>query len=1017
MKKGGLILLIGLSVAICLHAEAKEEKVIYYDYTRQDYLVNSPEDLVNYFQKRGFTLKNSIELKEWMSSRIKEEADKSVVVMAMGTVPSEVVESLDNNCTFFQYLKAGGKAVWLGGGMPLSVLTYPDKNFEVIGKEGIEKVLGVRSAKEGVGKQANITEEGKKWGMTEPGDDYRAVAKEDVTLAFSQVGSRACSWLKNFNPRYPFSGFIRYLSEYDGKKENCNEDAYRLALFAGEEVIISEPKEKVFSKINLSRHTFLRGEIVKIPIALENFSDEPLNFSLIWTIKDGKTVVREGEDSVTLLAHGKKEIIKELKTSTFASLPYEFEVKLVRDSQTLTYPRRTWIYLNKCTSGQFPFGVVIDSLGNTDFEIAGTLRELQRHNITHISPHGTASSSFLDLLAQYGISLIPIYDFYFNPSLADSHPEARMKLSNGQEIGIITKHELCFNHPLVQEEALKRLRGGIKAVKDHPAFSGYCFFDDDTFLYNKEGAISCYCQTCTEKFREKTGIEPPKSNDWPERYGKSGIIPEDDPWLLWTKFRCFDTYGNYHQILEDEKNKIDPQIKIGPLHGLGQFPFFILSCGLYPPSDLGPLSLLSSYYYPSLFRQLKDCIYHSDLAFMGNREKELFVMPQAIGRCYIVPKEKGTILKGEGEGGEDGAPPGWFIRNQFYQWIAGGAKGIIYFYYPALKGAYGQEAYEEMKSLGEIAKRYGPLLKKMERSPKEVAVWVSFINNNCFDTPIGGVYRTLLESHLPVETVADEEIAEGRLFLYKVLVLERINYLTKGIYQQIEEYMKKGGKVIIDRSSKLEVPGAILVRTPEELVTEVKEAVKPEIEVDSQDVIIRSFQGEGVTYLWLVNSYTDNWVIGTSLYNTPVEPKAVTINLKLSKKVHLYDLLKSKELSPEKNDDIYKITVEPAGGTLLALYPESIGGIELKYPKEVKRGDIFNLQVDLSGVNAGLQPLEIKIVAPGGKDSEYSTVGVARKGIFKLEFLLAENDEPGNWKITITELSSGKKKEGGFSVK
>jgi len=1011
-KKLFLTMIIGLSTVICIKAETKIEKVIYYDYTRQSYLVNNSEDLVRYFQSHGFVLKNSPELKDWMTVMIKEKANRSVVIMAMGTAPSEVVESLDKNCTLIKYLKSGGRIIWLGG-TPFSNITYPDRDFEVIGKEGIKKVLGIRMAKEGFGRQSNITEEGKKWGMKKPDDDYDAVMKEDITIAFSRVGSKACSWLKNLNSKYPYSGFIRYRSEYDGGKKAYNEDTYRLALFSGGEVIVPEPKEKVSLDMKLSRHSFLRGEEIKIPVSLQNYSGETLECSFLWELKEGKEVLRKGEKKISFSPEEKKDVAVRLNTDILASKGYEMEVSLLRDNQLLTYPRRTGIYIGHPYPAWLPFGLYAVRMRRNSYEIALNLRELRDHNITYISSP-LMDTLLMDTLLKYRIKCIPVGDVYYNTQLANSHPETRMILSDGKEVGIITKHELCFNHPLVQKQALRRLREQLGAVKEHPAFSKYFFFDDDVFLYHKRGAISCYCQTCTEKFKKKTGLEPPKSNDRSERYGRSGIIPENDPWLLWMKFRCFDTYGNYHKILEEEKNKIDPEIKMGPVHGLAQFPFFNLASGLYPPSDLGPLSLLSSYFYPSLFRQLKDCIYHSDLAFMGNRKgKELFIVAQAFARNYIVPKEKGTILKGQGE---SGAAPDWFIRNQFYSWLAGGAKGIIYFSYPALKGPYGLEAYQEMKSLGKIAKRYGPLFKNLERAPKEIAILVSFINNNCFDKPRGGFYRTLLRAHLPVETICDEEIEGGRLSLYKVLVLERINYLTEKIYQRIEKYIKKGGVVIIDRDSELNIPGAILARTPEELIQKVRKVVKPEIAIDSPDIIVRTFKGEGVTYLWLVNYFTDRWVIGSSLYNTLVKPAAITGTLKLSERFYLYDVLKSKELSPEKIDN-YKITIEPAGGTLLALYQERIGDIELKYRKEVRRGEKLSLQIKLFGVNSGLQPLEIKIIEPEGRVSEYSTVAVAKKGTLNLEYLLAENDKTGNWKVIVRELSSGKEKEGEFLVK
>ncbi|MDO9543177.1 MAG: beta-galactosidase, partial [Kiritimatiellia bacterium] len=785
-----LALLMGLSAASCLGAETQPGKVIYYDYTRQDYLIKNPEGLIKYFVDRGFIQKNSAELKEFMEAGLKDKAGDSVVVMAMGSAPSEIVEKPDDSCTLRKYLNAGGKVVWLGG-MPLFMVTSPD-GFREMDNQEMEKVLDVRPAPAGFGKRAEITDAGRLWGMQEPDDDAYAAAKDGVDVVFSRVGAKACSWLKRFAPKNPFNGFIRYRSEYDGAKEAWNADVYRLALFSGKEVAVPAPEKRIAVDIGLKRHGFIRGEVVAVPVRLENPFETGSACSLSWALKDGKRVLKTGRVPVAISPGEKKDARIDLDTSAFVSKGYELEIAVWDKKEPLSHPARTGIYIARPYDSTFPFGVTADgSLGRN------SLIDMQTHNITHVSPHGTASVGFMDRLLRYQLKLVPIGDVYYNTALAESHPETRMKLSNGEEIGVITRRELCFNHPLVQEQAIRRLKEQLNAVKDHPAFSKYFFFDDDTFLYyNHKGHISCYCATCADKFRKKTGLEPPKSAAW-DKYG-NGVIPEDDPWLLWQKFRCFDNYGNYHRILEEEKNRIAPLVKMGPLPGLAQFPFFHLQSGLYPPSGLGPLSLLSSYFYPSLFRPLKDCVYHGDLAFMGNRAKELWIMPQAHGRAYIVPKAGGTILKGQGEGTGMDAAPGWFIRNQFYSWLAGGARGIIYFYYPALVGPYGQEGYEEIKRLGAIAEKYGPLFVKLERTPKEVGVWVSFINGNCFDLPSGGAYRELLEAHVPAETVCDEEIEGGRLPSYKVLVLEGIHHLTEKMRGRIEKYIKQGGVVVQD---------------------------------------------------------------------------------------------------------------------------------------------------------------------------------------------------------------------------
>lgn len=1008
-----------LTIVITPGANAGSQRVIYYDYTRQSRGVSNPGDLTAYFQSRGFVLANSLELKQWMSVRIKGGAGGSTVVMAMGSVPAEIVESLNANCTLAGYLKAGGKVVWLGGS-PLLVITYPDGSFKEE-QTGLESILGVKQAPEGVGKQADITSEGTRWGITAADDDSEPMTKDSAGTALSCVGSSSCSWVKNFNTAYPFSGFVKYRSFFDGKKRAWNSDAYRLALFEGTPTAIPAVQAGVTATINMPRYSFVRGETAAIKISLQNQSPEPQRVTLAWRLLDEGNVSIKGSRSVTISSGGCTDEPVHIQTSSLASKTYEFEASLTQNN-SMAHVQRAQLYIGRKAVSELPFGVVIDGIDES-FKTSKVLKEMSEHNITHISPHGVCSYPAMDIMQRYGIKLIPISDFYFNSSLANAHPEARMLLDNGNEIGTITPKELCYNHPLVKEQVISRIKYQVNAVKDHPAFSKYIFFDDDTYLFyplKSPGTTSCYCATCTEKFQKETGLMPPKSDDRQIRYGASGVIPEDDPWLLWTKFRLYEEYGSYHKMLEAEKNKIDPQIKMGPVHGLSLFPFFHLAAGIYPPSDLGPLSLLSSYFYPSLFRQMKDCIYHSDIAFMGNRNnKELFIVTQAHDRKTIVPGKTGSILYGQGEGCNlPGmiAPPGWFIRNQYYNWLAGGATGIIYFYYPTLVGEYGQEAFEEIKNLGAITKSYGALFKSLEREKKDIAVLISLTNNNA--THFGGAYRSLLGAHLPVETICEEEIAGGILPNYKVLILDGINYLPKPVYVKIEAFIKQGGRVLIDKSSKLTMPGGTQTATLDQLIEIAGACVKPGIEVSpQQDVVMREFKGGGITYLWLVNTYTDRWVIGTSLYNTPVVPKTVTVDLKLTKSARVYDVLKSKEIQPRAAGNTYNITLDEAGGTLLALYPGSIENIRLTCPQAARRGESVTASIRIDCKGLGIQPVEVKVLGPDGRDSEYSHAATAVKGVLDLKWSFAANDAPGKWRIIAKELTTGKSVEKQLQVK
>ena len=58
--------------------------------------------------------------------------------------------------------------------------------------------------------------------------------------------------------------------------------------------------------------------------------------------------------------------------------------------------------------------------------------------------------------------------------------------------------------------------------------------------------------------------------------------------------------------------------------------------------------------------------------------------------------------------------------------------------------------------------------------------------------------------------------------------------------------------------------------------------------------------------------------------------------------------------------------------------------------------------------------MKITITDPDGKRNEFSNYYTAVNGLCKINFVPAVNDLRGKWKISIVELSSGKKAEVDF---
>lgn len=263
-----LFLFVGIANAVFV------DKVVYYDENYKAVYILNCEDTVDFLKSKEFVVKNAVELKEWMKSKIEKGAYQSVCVMAMGVAPDTVYETVDRECTIFKYLKSGGRIVWIVGSYPLWRLGTADNDIKVIGSQGPTMVLGVRADTtdyEALNIIVDLNPVARNLGMKVLDRGKFVVYRSDVTLVLSSLNEAslssldktaisvastedsgaseiqaqatelttesgkasgyACSWFKNYNKDYFNSGFIRYRATwYNGSDKEQNEDMLRLAL-------------------------------------------------------------------------------------------------------------------------------------------------------------------------------------------------------------------------------------------------------------------------------------------------------------------------------------------------------------------------------------------------------------------------------------------------------------------------------------------------------------------------------------------------------------------------------------------------------------------------------------------------------------------------------------------------------------------------------------------------------------------------------------------------------------------
>lgn len=100
-----------------------------------------------------------------------------------------------------------------------------------------------------------------------------------------------------------------------------------------------------------------------------------------------------------------------------------------------------------------------------------------------------------------------------------------------------------------------------------------------------------------------------------------------------------------------------------------------------------------------------------------------------------------------------------------------------------------------------------------------------------------------------------------------------------------------------------------------------------------------------------------------------------------------------------------------ASGKILAIYPQTIGNVEVVAPKSIIVGKETHFTIrlfdDKNMPVPGVQPIKVIITDPKRKKNEYSGYFSAIDGVAEIKFIPAVNDLRGEWTLAVTELSSG----------
>lgn len=363
----------------------------------------------------------------------------------------------------------------------------------------------------------------------------------------------------------------------------------------------------------------------------------------------------------------------------------------------------------------------------------------------------------------------------------------------------------------------------------------------------------------------------------------------------------------------------------------------------------------------------------------------------------------------------------------------------------------------------ELVKPYGPAIRACRRTAPRVAVLMSAASTWFSASPrLPGYpneqtlpYATLLMmNHVPFDVLLDEDIIEGALARYDVLVMPKADTLTRRMYEKIVAFAKAGSKVIADASLRASIPDAQVTNfdfthqlridgdalakgnavTAEENRTIMEgyaETLAPLLaqvprpaDAESPRVLTNSLEGGAVRYHFVVNderSYGPRFGQWELFFELGA-PQTAELSIALENRPALYDALLRKPIAYEEKDGraCFDVRMAAARGKLIAALPEAIGSVEIEAPEETEAGKPVQVTVKIRGesgaVLPAVLPLRIDVLDALGRKTEWGRYTATRDGARTFSFTPALNDALGTWTVRATDLVAGKTAETNFVV-
>lgn len=587
-----------------------------------------------------------------------------------------------------------------------------------------------------------------------------------------------------------------------------------------------------------------------------------------------------------------------------------------------------------------------------------------------------------------------------------------------------------------------------KAYGDHPAFTTTLI--DSEVRDNTQVSFNSVDMEAYKKFAgtdipaevtAKWGVDWIKLKDFPA----DRVIADDHPILKY--LRWFWTVGDGWNGLHTALHKgvkssrgwtfFDPAVRQPSISGAG-----------------GAVDVLSHWTYT-----------YPDPQKIGMCADQLFAMSAASGKNQRVMKMTqliwyrsqtapiGSKAPGDVVAWQDHDPDAAYItiapmhlKEALWTKIARPVQGIMYHGWQSLVPTDSPGGYRFTNAntapvlkqlIHDVIEPLGPTLMAIPDERSEVAFLESFTSQMFARRGSYGnntdwaadVWLALQHAHVQTDILFEETLLKSGLSGRKVLVMPYCDVLTKAVVTRIQEWQKKGGKIVADEflcpglKADFVLPSFKRVKKADADKAKVLEMAKTvggfslpqKAMCNNREIIVRTRKFGDATYVFVVNDKREygTYVGQHGLVMENGLPSSGVVSLKMDA-ANVYELTGTQFIVPRRGPDgvlSWPVDLGPCDGRIFMVMPKPLLGLKLEVPENAIAGNKAKIAVSITTTQdtptKAVVPVRVDVRDASGKSAEGSGFYAAENGIVEVSLDIAPNEDPGTWEIRVKELASG----------